>query len=95
MKEKGGSTIDWIRSIDYYGSPISFTYQGEDNYKTLPGGILSLMFAAIFSFYCFIAASSMVKTKKWSLTQQSLIANNEDLQKRINFNEFTNISMGI
>ena len=43
-----------FKSIDLYGRAISLTYKGEDNYKTIPGSIVSffvLFVMAAFTFY--------------------------------------------
>jgi len=38
----------WIRNKDQYGKAPSFNYRGESTYKTLPGGILSIIIMMAF-----------------------------------------------
>ena len=38
----------WIRNKDKYGTAPSFNYKGESTYKTLPGGILSMIIMMAF-----------------------------------------------
>ena len=68
IKQKSIGAIDWIRSKDDYGAPINLTYEGEDSFKTLPGGIISLLFYFIFAFYCLISGLEMKNSQNWSLT---------------------------
>ena len=95
IKQKSIGAIDWIRSKDDYGAPINLTYEGEDSFKTLPGGIISLLFYFIFAFYCLISGLEMKNSQNWSLTQQSIVANTNDLMEEIRLADLTNISMGI
>lgn len=36
------SFIDFITARDFFGKPISITYKGDDNFRTLRGGIVSI-----------------------------------------------------
>ena len=56
MKEKNLTTKkrvkEFIASQDGYGVPISFTYKGEITFRTLTGGILTIISRlAIMSFF--------------------------------------------
>ena len=42
---------DGISSWDIYGQPVTLNIQGEEKYKTCPGGILSIAFLAVVLFY--------------------------------------------
>ena len=57
-----------IRNADSYGAPINLTYQGEDTYKTVPGGAITIMFQIVFVFYCLIQGYEMVVSQNWDLT---------------------------
>ena len=41
----------WIRSHDIYGQPVNINYEGEETYKTCPGGIISLILFAVVLMY--------------------------------------------
>ena len=49
------SFLDWLKSYDQFGKPVGLTIDGEDVFKTLQGGIVSVGFMA-YILYLFIIA---------------------------------------
>ena len=44
----------WVKGFDNYGYPISLTYKNESEFKSLLGGIATIMFRfAIFMYIVF------------------------------------------
>ena len=58
---------DIIRNRDIYGMPIMFNYKGDDTFKTVPGGILSIMLILLVIAYAFLKGKYMVDKEEWSL----------------------------
>jgi hypothetical protein len=83
-----------VRSQDAYGSPITLNYKGEDTYKTLPGGLISLVFVFLFTCYCIVKLRIMTGYQSWRITQQVVVAETEELLQPKYFDELKNISMG-
>ena len=50
----------WIRSFDIYGKSISFTYKGEDQYKTLMGGCITIVIKVLMVVFAWNLALSML-----------------------------------
>ena len=85
----------FIRDKDEYGHPILLNYKGDDTYKTLPGGILSIIAQIILLFYGILRVRDMVDKVNWSITQQIVVADLEEINVPQAFSELKNISMGI
>jgi hypothetical protein len=45
------SFLDFITSRDFFGKPISLTYKGEDKFRTLRGGIMSILVCIGILYY--------------------------------------------
>ena len=56
-----------IKEKDMYGQPITLNYQGSDTYKTIPGGILSIILLVCVIAYGFLKGKYMVDKEEWSL----------------------------
>ena len=41
-----------IKKFDHYGSPVSILFQGHGSYRTIFGGIISILFFAVVG--CFM-----------------------------------------
>ena len=54
MTKKGRDMNDYVKSYDEYGQPISLHYEGEDSFKTCPGGIISMIILAIIYIYALV-----------------------------------------
>jgi|LakMenE01Jun11ns_1017448.scaffolds.fasta_scaffold7927904_1 hypothetical protein len=37
------SFLNFIKKRDHYGAPITLTFDGEDTFKTLRGGVLTIL----------------------------------------------------
>ena len=49
---------DKIKAIDFFGRRITLTYQGEDRFKTVFGGVLFLVFVVVTAS---LACSGLIK----------------------------------
>ena len=56
-----------IRGRDIYGVPITLNYKGDDTFKTVPGGILSICLLFSVMAYAFLKGKYMVDKEEWSL----------------------------
>ena len=61
------SITNGIKSYDIYGEPIQLNYQGEDTYKTCPGGIISLIFLSSVFCYGILKFDFMFTHSQWSI----------------------------
>ena len=55
-----------LKSIDYFAKPITFTYKGNDTYRTAFGGFLSFLigtFLGVMFIYKMIAMYERTETK--------------------------------
>ena len=62
--EKIGASI---RNQDAFGQNISLNFKGEDSYKTIPGGILSVFVVLCLLSYFALKLKYMVNVEEWSL----------------------------
>ena len=72
-------TGNTIRERDIYGQPISLNYEGSDWFKTVPGGLLSILLIVLIAAYAFLKGKYMVDKEEWSLIQQTVMAGKGDL----------------
>ena len=63
----------YIRSWDEYGQPLALNFEGEETYKTIPGGIVSLMFLLLMASFAFVKAKSMYNVEEWTLVSQNVL----------------------
>lgn len=52
-----------LRSIDLFGENFNFKVEGEDAFKTLVGGIVSIFFVITFGFAVYSSISKLFDTK--------------------------------
>jgi hypothetical protein len=66
-------------------------------FKTVPGGLLSMIFKTLFYCYIILKWQAMTNKKDWRLTIQDLVSSFELLEFSHRFSEpaYQNISMGI
>ena len=64
IKDSAG---DMIRDRDIYGHAVSLNYKGNDTFKTVPGGLLSIVLLILISAYAFLKGKYMVDKEEWSL----------------------------
>ena len=58
----------YIKSKDQFGKGIPWNMNGAGQFKTIPGGIVSLVFDLIYWSYFFICLNQMVSKTTWKLT---------------------------
>ena len=51
VKKHSNGIRDSITSRDIYGKPIHLNYNGDDSFKTCPGGVISIFVMAIIVMY--------------------------------------------
>ena len=49
-----------IKGMDLFGGSIGVNYKGEDTYKTICGGIISLLAAIFVAFYAVVQAEKLI-----------------------------------
>ena len=51
MKHSVNSFLNFIKTKDRYGAPIALTFEGEDAFKTVRGGIITIAVSIYMLFY--------------------------------------------
>lgn len=77
---------------------MTLNYRGDDTFKTVPGGLLSMFVILAVLSYGLLKFKYMYSREQWSLTQQTIMASEYDLTEAKNLNEtalYGNISMGL
>jgi hypothetical protein len=69
FERRVNQTSHFIKSFDLYGQPITLHYQGEDTFKTCPGGFISMIILLIILLYAVLKGKQMIKREEWSLIQ--------------------------
>jgi hypothetical protein len=64
-----------------YGKPVSLNYGGETSFKTVPGGILSLMVLFTLGFFIIFKLYPILNNKNWTFEKQSILVSQKDLTK--------------
>jgi hypothetical protein len=95
IKKGAGKLITAVRNQDRFGQSVALNFEGNETYRTVPGGILSMLFLLIMFGYSVMRAESMINKRDWTITQQTVVASLESLQAERSFNQLTNISMAI
>ena len=54
LSKKANQASGFVKSFDLYGQPITLNYQGEDTFKTCPGGFISMIILGIMLFYALL-----------------------------------------
>ena len=70
-------------------------YKGSETFQTLPGGVLSLAVWMILMSYTILKFSAMMEKKDWSIIQQTIVTDIEDIKQPKHFKNFSNISMAL
>ena len=68
MKLRTGIT-DIIKDRDMYGQPISLNYKGSTTFRTVPGGLISLLLLSVVFAYTFVKGKTIIDKEDWSLIQ--------------------------
>ena len=87
----------WFRSQDQYGKGITLNFQNAAKYKTVPGGVLSVMFRILIWCFIFLKWQDMTNKKDWRITIQEFLSSYELLGFTHKFSEpmYQNISVAI
>ena len=78
-----------------YGQPIQLRYMGDDTFKTLPGGILSILINFALICYSVLKFTDMLQRADWQITQQTVVSPIESLIKDHQFADLPNITMAL
>ena len=63
-----GGLESFIKSKDQFGKGIPWNMNGAGQFKTLPGGIISIVFDIVYWSYFLICLNQMVNKTTWKLT---------------------------
>ena len=61
------SITDFVRSRDKYGQPVTLNYQGEEKFKSLPGGCFTILMLAAMLCYILLKGKYMIDNENWNL----------------------------
>lgn len=97
IKSASDGVTEYIKSKDIYGQPVSLNYQGEDTYKTLPGGCISILVLFVLLCYSLLKFKYMMFKEEWQLIQQTVVAEEIDLLTIHDLSDprYTNISLAL
>ena len=62
-----------IKDFDFYGKKITFTYKGEEEYKTHTGGCTSLAILCILAVYFYFLLDILMNNKNTAKNTNSLV----------------------
>ena len=57
--------MDWFRGQDQYGKGITLNFQNAGKFKTVPGGVLSVIFRILIWCFIFLKWQDMTNKKDW------------------------------
>ena len=60
FKSSANKTMEFITNRDMFGQPVSLNYKGQDTYKTIPGGLLSLLILFVLIMYTVLKTKYMI-----------------------------------
>mmetsp|Transcript_24707 Transcript_24707/g.38464 ORF Transcript_24707/g.38464 Transcript_24707/m.38464 type:complete len:98 (+) Transcript_24707:226-519(+) len=97
MTDTCEGTSSFIKGYDLYGQSVGLNYQGEDTFKTCPGGILSILILITLFFYSVLKLKYMVFKEEWELIQQNVVSSLEDLSTAHDLGkpEYQNLSIAL
>ena len=98
-KQKPASKFERIESIirskDQFGKGIPWNMNGAGQFKTVPGGLVSILFDLIYWSYFFICLNQMVNRTSWKLTTQSVLVSNQELNHGLTHEDLGNFTFGL
>ena len=56
-----GKFSDFIKQFDIFGRPVSLTYQGETEYRTVFGSVVTLICYSIMAFFIYLRTTLLVQ----------------------------------
>jgi hypothetical protein len=54
VKKYSSRFIGYFRSFDNFGQPVSLNFDGEDTFKSLPGGLFTLILYMVMGAYSYM-----------------------------------------
>ena len=64
---------DFFTSYDDYGESVSFSFNGDDTKKTIPGGIVSIFVWICLLSYSVLQLKIMINKEDWALVNQVVL----------------------
>ena len=97
VERRVNKSAHYIKSFDQYGQPITLHYQGEDTFKTCPGGFISLIVLFFITMYTILKGKSMFQRQDWTLIQQTVVSSVEELNNAYDLGSqtYSNISISL
>ena len=89
-KKVFNKSINLFKDQDIYGYPVTLNYQGDDSFKTCPGGILSLFVICALLSYTILKGKLLLSKEDWDLVQQEILNNEYELTTPYHFNDSDN-----
>ena len=71
---------EYIKSYDKYGQPIPLNYDGEDTFKTCPGGLTTVIIYLIMLMYVTLRVVQLKGRDDWSLINQIYVGDSDELK---------------
>ena len=73
VSRQWGSLEKYVKGRDQFGKGIPWNMNGAGAFKTLPGGLISIVFDLIYWSYFFICMNQMLNKTTWKLTTQNVL----------------------
>jgi len=86
---------NYIKGHDLFGAGVNFNFGGAPNYKTVPGGCVSIFIKICFYSYAILQMKYMLLKETWSLNQQTVLQTQEELRIPLPFRGQDNVTVGI
>jgi len=84
---------EFLKKFDYFGVNINFHYKSQDKYKSVPGGIMFILFIIFILFYICFYIKNFIMRKNMSIIYYNNNINKTDI---INFYNYSiNFAFGI
>jgi hypothetical protein len=84
-----------VKNLDNFGQPVPINFDGDDTFKTLPGGMLSICMLFYLCCYILLQFIYMINSQDWSLVQQTVLPSTQELSDPIFLRDEKNISLGL
>ena len=69
MVNAGNGFYEYIRGQDMFGQPVLLNYKGDDTFKTLIGGIITIGITLIIVAYTLLKFKYMIVHFDWNITK--------------------------
>ena len=84
-----------IRNQDVYGKPVTFNFNGQETFKTVPGGLLSMVAIVFIMAYAILKLKYMFAHAEWSIVQQTVIQDDSEVEVPHSFADYPNVSLAL